>query len=113
LGIDPFASGPWSLATETPPEGWWIVLTRTLLVRQKRQAIRDSLQALRLSTESREKLETILVERYRLWLQAHSLLAARHLLATWRLLHVPLAGLLFLAASLHIGGALYYSWIAR
>lgn len=68
---------------------------------------------MRLSAESRAKLEGILVERYRLWLQANSLIASRHLLAAWRLFHVPLAAALFIAAGMHIVGALHYATLSR
>jgi len=113
LGISPTEPGPWSLATETPPRGWWIVLTRRWLVFRKRHHIHRSLAKLRLSAESRARLEPLLVGRYRLWLDAHSLIASRQMLASWQLFHVPLAGALFVLAFAHIIGAMYYSTLSK
>lgn len=113
LGIDPKQPGPWTLATETPPAGWFAVVGRHLLIRRKRREIQQALAKLRLSRASIERLSPLLIERYRLWLQMHSLAAARRLLALWQLFHVPLGAALFVMAFAHVGGALYYGALSK
>lgn len=42
-------------------------------------------------------------------IQAGSVANARRLLAVWHMIHIPIGMALFVAAFVHIGGALYYS----
>ena len=59
------------------------------------------------------QLQRLLAERYRLHLQIHSLTATRRLLGVWHALHVPLGGVLFVLAFIHIGAALYYATLLK
>jgi NAD(P)H-nitrite reductase large subunit len=54
-----------------------------------------------------------LTELYRLQLQMASLAAVRRLMSVWHALHVPLGGVVFTLAFLHVGGALYYSTLLK
>jgi hypothetical protein len=103
-----------TLATNLKQRGWTLVLARPWIRwRQRRRllrAVRD------LSPEARARaghLHQLLEERSRLQMQVHSLAAARRLLALWYLLHVPLGGVLFTLAFIHIGAALYYATFLR
>ena len=98
------------LDSETAAQGWIVVLARPYLRWRQRRHVHAALA--RLSGEGRaqvEQLETLLDEHYRLLLQVHSLAATRRLLALWHLFHVPLGGVLFTLAFIHVFAALYYS----
>jgi hypothetical protein len=45
--------------------------------------------------------------------QMASLALARHMLAVWRTVHIPIGMVLFTAAFIHIGAALYYATLLR
>lgn len=99
-----------ALATEAPPRGWLVVLARPWLRWRQRRRLRRALQHLSAAERSHAaQLEALLAERYRLEQQIHSLAATRRLLALWHVLHVPLGGVLFSLAFIHIGAALYYA----
>jgi hypothetical protein len=59
-----------------------------------------------------EGIEAAIPEDQTARARRQSLAATRRLLALWYLFHVPLGGVLFLLAFLHIGAALYYAaWL--
>jgi hypothetical protein len=98
------------LDAETTGQGWVVVLARPYLRWRQHQRVHAALA--KLSGEDRAQvgqLENLLDEHYRLLLQIHSLAATRRLLALWHLLHVPLGGVLFTLAFIHVFAALYYS----
>ncbi len=110
LGFDPSATGGATPASAAPQRGWLLVLARPVLRwRQKRQVHRE---VERLGAAGREKaaqLEELLARRQRLEMEMNSLEATRRLLALWHLFHVPLGGVLFTLAFIHIAAAMYYA----
>jgi hypothetical protein len=46
-------------------------------------------------------------------LSAEALRRTRHLMAVWHSVHIPIGVVLFVAASVHIGGAVYYALLLR
>lgn len=98
------------LDAESAGQGWTVVLARPFLRWRQRHRVHAALG--KLSGEDRaqvEQLETLLDKHYRLLLQIHSLVATRRLLALWHIFHVPLGGVLFTLAFIHVFAALYYS----
>jgi hypothetical protein len=98
------------LDAEPAEQGWIVVVARPYLRWRQHRHVHATLA--RLSGEDRaqvDQLEALLDEHYRLMLQIHSLAATRRLLALWHILHVPLGGVLFTLAFIHIFAALYYS----
>ena len=64
----------------------------------------------------REKLEllnTMLTRRRVMYYQIGNLVIARHVLAIWHSIHVPLCIVLFITAFIHIGAAIYFVTLAR
>ena len=55
------------------------------------------------------QLHALVLRRSALQRQAASLVAARRLLGVWHTIHIPIGVVLFAAAFVHIGAALYYS----
>jgi hypothetical protein len=104
LGLDAAAD----LANSVPRGGWSLVLGRSYLQWRERHRLRRVIHSLNLREEA-AKLEPLLMDRYRLRLQIHSLMATRRLLALWHLFHIPLGAVLFTLAFIHIGAALYYA----
>lgn len=103
-------TGQPALAAETPPQGWIVVLVRPFLRWRYRRRVRDAMKKLRgVDRAVAQQFEKLFIERYQLLLQIYSLAAARRLLAIWHILHVPLGGVLFSLAFIHIGAALYYA----
>jgi hypothetical protein len=98
------------LPAEAPPPGWQAVLARPWLRWRHRRRLHRVLANVRTQDPvAAAELEKLLTRRYRLQLQIHSLAATRRLLALWHLFHVPLGGVLFSLAFIHVGGALYYA----
>lgn len=98
----------------TAGSGWVVVLARPFLRWRERRRVHAAL--VKLEGEDRaqiQALEGLLDDHYRLFLQAHALLATRRLLALWHLFHVPLGGVLFTLAFIHVFAALYYSTLMR
>src|SRR5262249_14451288 len=99
-----------ALAPGPPPSPWLVVMARPWLRWRERRRVRRTLHHLRGVQRARgNRLQRLLAERYRLQLQVHSLAATRRLLALWHALHVPLGGVLFSLAFIHIVAALYYA----
>lgn len=94
----------------TMPAAWLAVLARPILLSRYQARLRKAVLQLPLAERIvAQPLIEVFVDRYRLLLQVHSLAATRRLLALWHLLHVPLGGVLFGLAFVHIGAALYYA----
>jgi hypothetical protein len=113
-GVD-VGSETMSLGSSTAASGWGLVLGRHWLRWRQRRQVRQALRNLSatrpraISRAETAEAERLLTERYRLWLELHSLGSSRRLLALWHLFHVPLGAVLFTLAFIHIGAALYYS----
>jgi hypothetical protein len=63
-------------------------------------------------TQARE-LAQLLRRQQSLRRQAASLIMARRLLATWHTVHIPIGMVLFAAAFVHIGAAIYYATLLK
>jgi hypothetical protein len=59
------------------------------------------------------EVERLLRRRRRLGRQIASLATARRALATWHAVHIPLGMMLFAAAFVHVGAAIYYATLLR
>jgi hypothetical protein len=102
------------LDSETAGTGWVIVLARPYLRWRERRRVHAALEGLKGEDRARvESLERLLDDHYRLLLQAHSLVATRRLLALWHLFHVPMGGVLFTLAFIHVFAAVYYSTLLK
>lgn len=110
LGFDRSAMGEPNGGSDLSRHGWLLVLGRPVLRwRQKRQ-VRWEIQKLGAAGEAKAaQLEELLAQRQQLEMEIHSLAATRRLLALWHLFHVPLGGVLFTLAFIHIAAALYYA----
>jgi hypothetical protein len=62
--------------------------------------------------QSRE-LDRLLRQRRSLRRQVASLALARRMLATWHMVHIPIGMVLFTAAFVHIGAAIYYATLLK
>jgi hypothetical protein len=114
LGIEPLGAAALALAREPPPPGWQAVLGRPWLRWRRRRRLRQALRKLRAANRTRANLlARHLTELYRLQLQMAALAAVRRLMSVWHALHVPLGGVVFTLAFLHVGGALYYSTLLK
>ena len=103
-----------ALEGDAIPAGWLVILTRPWLHWRQRRRVRYALQRLtQAPPKSTRVLERLLAERYALRLQIHALATTRRFLALWHLFHVPLGGVLFVLAFLHVGAALYYATLLR
>jgi len=98
-----------------PTAGVALVLGRLFLGwRAGREASRERrrLGAAVGAAQARE-LDGLLRHRQTLQQQAASLMAARRLLAIWHSVHIPIGLVLFTAASIHVGAALYYATLLK
>ncbi|OAI47185.1 hypothetical protein AYO44_10045 [Planctomycetaceae bacterium SCGC AG-212-F19] len=101
-----------------PARGWVQVLARPIVRWRQRRQIRRWARALppRLKIEGRAaltKFYQLVKTRHRLQMQLNSVDATRRLLALWHMFHVPLSGVLFTLAAIHIGAALYYATLLK
>jgi hypothetical protein len=60
-----------------------------------------------------QRLEALMRQQTRLRRQIASLMIARHLLALWHAIHIPIGMALFTSAFIHIGAAIYYATLLR
>jgi hypothetical protein len=114
LGLDAQATAALAAATEVPARGWLLVLGRPWLRWRQRRRWRRVLR--HLNTAGRAPaapLEKLLAERQRLQMQMQSLAVTRRLLSLWHVVHIPLGGVLFTLAFIHVGAALYYATFLR
>jgi hypothetical protein len=99
-----------AIALETPPQGWIVVVLRPILRWRYGRRVHAVVKKMKgVDRKSAREIERLFLERYHLLLQIYSLAAARRLLAVWHILHVPLGGVLFALAFIHVGAALYYA----
>jgi hypothetical protein len=114
LGIALPAQETTALATVPSQLGWLAVLGRGWLRRRQIQRWRLALPG-RKDTDLAQAawLERLLVARCRVQFQIRSLAMARRMLALWHVIHVPLGVALFTLAFIHIGAALYFSWLLQ
>jgi hypothetical protein len=114
LGLDAQGATVLAVATAVPRSGWALALggpfMRWRLRRHLRRAVRELGPAARAHGGPLWKL---LTERQRLQMQIHSLDAARRLFALWHVFHIPLTGVLFTLAFIHIAAALYYATLLK
>jgi hypothetical protein len=110
LGVGRLRDAAQRISDEAVPRGWRLVLGRHYYRWRLRRRLR------RLAGKARgekratsERLVRLLLERYRLRVQAASLVVARRLLALWHIVHIPIGGALFTLAFIHIVGAIYYA----
>jgi hypothetical protein len=101
-------------ATAAPHRGWRLVLARPFLRWRGRRRLRRALGRLDEAGRARAgSLLDLLGERQRLQGQIESLDVTRRLLALWHMFHVPLTGVVFTLAGIHILAALYYATLLR
>jgi hypothetical protein len=86
-----------------------VVLGRALLEWRERRRWQALLQAAHVPAEEARQTLSLLARRSRLERQIRSVQAARRLLAVWHSVHIPIGMVLFAAAFIHIGAALYYA----
>lgn len=92
-----------------------LVLGRPFLGRRSGRDARRERRRLRAevgAAQSRE-LDGLLRQRHTLERQAASLVSARQLLAVWHSVHIPIGLVLFTAAFVHVGAALYYATLLK
>jgi hypothetical protein len=90
------------------------VLGRSLLHWRYQRLIRKELRRMgAVNHQQLRELANLLDRRYRLTVQAHTLVTARKLLGQSRIIHIVLGVVLFALAFVHIGAALYYATFAR
>jgi hypothetical protein len=114
LGVNLPAAVARAAAADAPEHGWTLLFGRAVLRWRHEWRLHRALR--NLDAEDRAKaapLERLLMERYRLQVQVHSLALARRLLALWHMAHVPLGIVVFTLAFIHIGGALYFASFLR
>lgn len=104
LGAEALAVGAAS------PGGWRLVFGRHYYRWRARRQLRSSLRRFGNAGMAHSAiLEKLVDDRNRLQMQIDSLAVTRTLLALWHVVHVPLGGVLFTLAFVHIGAALYYA----
>jgi len=90
------------------------VLGRTFLEWDNRLAWgRERGQMAAMDKARARELDRLLSRRRSLRRQVASLAAARRMLATWHTVHIPIGMVLFTAAFVHIGAAIYYATLLK
>jgi hypothetical protein len=113
-GVEELGQQALDIAEEMPQSGMLLVLTRSYWLWRLRRRLTALLEGLSRKEQKRaNELVDLLVQRQRLRFQLASLAAARRLLALWHLFHIPLGGVLFTLAFIHVYGALYYGTFLR
>ncbi len=114
LGAAQVAKSAIVLANQGRRGGWRSVLGRHFLRGRLPDALAPIASALKKEEDAwTKRLSEMLIERHRLQMQIDSLASARRLLALWHIVHIPLGGVLFVLAFIHIGAALYYSTLLK
>ena len=86
------------------------VFGRTFITRRDHAALRRALASLHdLDSEAVAQASALLDEQITLQRQMAALATARHLMALWHTVHVPLGVALFVLSFVHIGAAIYYA----
>jgi hypothetical protein len=97
-----------------PQDSPLLVLGRALQdVRDRLQWRRDMRQIEVLTRTQVRELERLLRRRRLLRRQLASLALTRRLLANWHAIHIPIGMVLFTAAFIHIGAAIYYATLLK
>lgn len=91
------------MSLSIPLSGWSSRLRLWLLSRQMEPKMRQQVR----------QLADLLRRREMIYRQQAALIRMRRLLALWHALHVPLGLVLFAAAFVHIGAAIYYATLLR
>lgn len=100
--------------SDLPQDGPLLVLGRTFLEWGYRLKSRQQRRGWSAATRRQAReLTGLLRQRRALRRQVASLVTARRLLATWHAVHIPLGVVLFVAAFVHVGAALYYATLLR
>ena len=91
-----------------------MILGRTLMEWEYRLAWRREQRRLgALEKAQMRELDRLLRQRRSLRRQVASLALARRMLATWHTVHIPIGMVLFTAAFVHIGAAIYYATLLK
>jgi hypothetical protein len=94
--------------------GWVVVLARPWLRWRRRRRVHAALAGLRTTARAQvRQVEFLLDQHYALILQVQALGATRRIMALWHIVHVPLGGVVFTLAFIHVFAALYYSTFMR
>jgi hypothetical protein len=103
-----------AVAPTATASGAMLVLGRPFLEWGPRLAWLREMQRMEpaLRTQARE-MDRLLRQQATLRRQVASLALTRRLLATWRAVHIPIGVMLFTAAFIHAGGAIYYATLLR
>lgn len=97
-----------------PADSLSLVLGRALMQRGYWRKLREEIDRLHPSERVHLKqMEELLKRRFNLERSLRALAMTRRLLSAWHSIHVPLGAVLFASAAVHIGGAIYYSFLAR
>jgi hypothetical protein len=95
-------------------EGAGIVFGRIFLRRRANAAWRKRLREADAATrEQMSQVDGLRKRRNNLVIQIHSIEVATRLLSMWRRIHISIGISFFIAAFVHIGGALYYATLMR
>jgi hypothetical protein len=114
LGIDRLSQETRALLGGAPRKGWMLVFGRPWLRWRQKRYLRRLARALGAGGRAKTaQLVELLAEQQRLQMQIDSLAVSRRLLALWHVIHLPLGGVLFTLAFIHIGAALYYGTLLR
>lgn len=118
LASRPQADQQWVQRLATLPDaaggGLLLVLGRTFLEWEYRLAWwRERRRMGVLERAQARELDGLLRQRRSLHRQVASLAMARRMLATWHTVHIPIGMVLFTAAFVHIGAAVYYATLLK
>ena len=101
-------------ATEISPNGLVLVMGRSFSGWSARLAWRREKQRMAPDVRAQaNKMDRLLNRRNTLRRQAASLTTARHMLGVWRAVHIPIGIVLFVAAFIHVVGAVYYATLLK
>jgi hypothetical protein len=113
LGVDPKGMAALSAAS-VAPSPWLAVLGRHWLRWRQRGRVRRALIGLAGADRARKvQLGKMLLARHDLLTRIQALAGVRRVLALWHALHVPLGGVVFTLAFVHVGAAIYYATLLK
>jgi hypothetical protein len=97
-----------------PADSLYLVLGRALMLRGYWHKLREEINRLHPTDRAPlDEMARLLQKRFNLERSLRALAMTRRLLSAWHSIHVPLGAVLFTSAAVHIGGAIYYSFLAR
>lgn len=103
-----------STSPQVPGNQWFVVLGRPFI--EFEQRLQWWLEKQQLDPKMRTQatqLDQLIAHRRKLERQVTSLAHARRLMALWHAIHIPIGMVLFTAACIHIGAAIYYATLQR